>query len=121
MGAYSNLGKNFTFGLAKPNGLVTEGIYAYVQHPSYTGLALMAVGSFFVFFRLDGAAACFVSPEYWPLLHSWSATVYVGSGLLLVLTLATRVMQEETMLKELFGAEWEQWHTRTKRFIPGVF
>src|ERR1700760_951759 len=33
--AFYYLDKNFTFELAVPNKLVTTGIYAYVQHPSY--------------------------------------------------------------------------------------
>lgn len=118
--AYSHLGQNFTFGLAKPRGLVTSGIYKYVQHPSYTGLALLAMGYYLVFFRFDGAAACFVSPRYWPLVQGWSAVVYAVTGLWLTVQLGVRVVQEEAMLKELFGKEWEEWHAKTKRFIPGV-
>ncbi|KAM3547281.1 hypothetical protein ARSEF4850_010117, partial [Beauveria asiatica] len=38
LGALHGLGRNFTFGLAKPSGLVTDGIYKYIQHPSYTGI-----------------------------------------------------------------------------------
>ncbi|TQW10344.1 hypothetical protein V2A60_005398 [Cordyceps javanica] len=121
MGAFSGLGENFTFGLAKPRGLVTTGIYAHVQHPSYTGMWLVAAGSLAVFLRLDGAAGCFVPREYWPLVQRWGATAYAGAGLLVVQQIATRVLQEEAMLKELFGKEWEAWHARTKRFIPGVF
>ena len=57
--AYRDLGRNFTFGLAKPHGLVTSGIYKYMQHPSYTGLVLIGVAYYLVFFRFDGAVACF--------------------------------------------------------------
>jgi protein-S-isoprenylcysteine O-methyltransferase Ste14 len=32
-----------------------------------------------------------------------------------------RVHEEEAMMKETFGKEWEEWHKRTKRFIPGFF
>jgi protein-S-isoprenylcysteine O-methyltransferase Ste14 len=35
--------------------------------------------------------------------------------------LRKRVREEETMLKKTFGNEWEPWHARTKRFVPGVF
>lgn len=35
--SYASLGKNFTFGLAVPDRLITDGIYRYLQHPSYTG------------------------------------------------------------------------------------
>ena len=49
------LGKNFTFGLVKPHGLLTNGIYAYIQHPRYSGLSLICVASFCLFLRLEGA------------------------------------------------------------------
>jgi protein-S-isoprenylcysteine O-methyltransferase Ste14 len=32
-----------------------------------------------------------------------------------------RVTEEETMMKDTFGKEWEEWHTKTARLIPGVF
>ncbi len=121
LGAFSGLGENFTFGLAKPRGLVTTGIYAHVQHPSYTGMGLVAVATFAVFLRLDGAVACFVPAARWPLVQAWSATVYAGAGVLLVQQMAVRVRQEEAMLRELFGKEWEAWHAKTKRLVPGLF
>lgn len=121
MDAFSNLGKNFTFGLAKPSGLITDGVHAYMQHPSYTGMTLVAVGAAFTSLRYDSALACFVPPAYWPLVKTWGATVYIGAFLLLVVQLRVRVEEEEAMLKELFGKEWEEWHAKTKRFIPGVF
>lgn len=34
--------------------------------------------------------------------------------------LATRVRNEEAILKNTFGSDWEAYHKRTKRFIPGV-
>lgn len=35
--------------------------------------------------------------------------------------LRVRVRDEERMLRARFGKEWELWHARTKRFVPGVF
>ena len=32
-----------------------------------------------------------------------------------------RVHEEEAMMKGAFGKEWEEWHKRTKRFVPGLF
>jgi len=32
-----------------------------------------------------------------------------------------RVQDEEMMLKNEFGKEWEHWHVRTSRMIPGLF
>jgi protein-S-isoprenylcysteine O-methyltransferase Ste14 len=45
----------------------------------------------------------------------------VGMGLVGgFLGLAVRVRDEERMLRARFGKEWEDWHARTKRFVPGV-
>jgi protein-S-isoprenylcysteine O-methyltransferase Ste14 len=117
--AYARLGRDFTFVLAKPDTLITTGIYHYVQHPSYTGLIVLNCAWYWIFMRLDGAAAC--------VLPSW----IVGSKVLtlapaIVMTLVTvfgirvRVKDEEEMLHKAFGREWEEYHAKTKRFIPGV-
>jgi protein-S-isoprenylcysteine O-methyltransferase Ste14 len=37
-----------------------------------------------------------------------------------VVALILRVRDEEKMLKEKFGKEWENWHSRTARFIPWI-
>jgi len=29
-------------------------------------------------------------------------------------------MDEEKILRDTFGKEWEIWHQKTKRFIPGL-
>ncbi|OAA73877.1 Isoprenylcysteine carboxyl methyltransferase [Cordyceps fumosorosea ARSEF 2679] len=125
VGAFAGLGKSFTFGLARPRGgLVTTGVYARAQHPSYTGMALVAAGSLAVFARVDGGpAACWVPREggAWEMVRGWAPTVYVVVAGLVVQQIATRVRQEEAMLKELFGKEWEEWHARTSRFVPGLF
>lgn len=47
-----------------------------------------------------------------------SAGVIMVNGLIIAWK---RVTEEEMMLKKTFGKEWEDWHKKTKRFIPGVF
>ncbi|RHZ58935.1 uncharacterized protein CDV56_105351 [Aspergillus thermomutatus] len=44
LSAFGGLGRNFTFYLSAPDRLITDGVYAYVQHPSYTGLVLVVLG-----------------------------------------------------------------------------
>lgn len=117
--AFSQLGNNFTFKLAKPQNLVTSGLYAYVQHPSYTANAVVAAANVLLFERPDGLAGCYMSEgivksAWWRVL-GWvlaAAAVYLGR---------VRVMDEERMLKGAFGKEWEVWHQKTKRFVPGVY
>lgn len=124
--AFRQLGQNFTFRLAKPQELVTTGLYAYVQHPSYTTNWLIMVLNMALLLRLDGAVGC-VLPS---LVVSWgmgSRGIGIWPALLVLIGylglqgLWMRVKDEEAMLKSEFGREWEEYHRRTKRFIPGVF
>ncbi|KAK7961948.1 uncharacterized protein PG986_002773 [Apiospora aurea] len=119
--AYASLGKNFTFTLSKPDALNTSGIYRYVQHPSYTGILVIAGCVISLFFRLDGAVTCWISPSWFPAVRKLIlalAPVYVS---LMAWTMSTRIREEEKMLKVEFGKDWEAWHARTARLIPGVF
>ncbi|CAL3970794.1 unnamed protein product [Diplocarpon coronariae] len=117
--AFAQLGKNFTFKLAEPQQLVTSGLYAYAQHPSYTAMAIVAITNWRMFERADGVVGCWMSAE---LVRSvwWD---FAGWGLIVVAfwMLSLRVMDEEKMLKRAFGKEWEVWHQKTKRFVPSVF
>lgn len=121
LSAFGGLGKYFTFHLATPDRLVTTGIYKWVQHPSYTGVLLVQTGLYALFLRWDAAPACWF-PE-WALsgLQGWglSAAVAVMGASLWGMRL--RVVDEENMLRQKFGAEWENWHRSTSRFIPGLF
>lgn len=119
--AYAALGKDFTFELRRPSRLNTSGIYAYLQHPSYT-MSMLAIGGYgFWFMRCDGVFGT-ILPDLSkqtqtlcnyliPTLHA----VWVGAGLL------KRVKIEEKMLQDTFGSEWDEWHARTARFVPFLF
>ncbi|KAI1002291.1 hypothetical protein K3495_g5914 [Podosphaera aphanis] len=119
MAAYSQLGKNFTYRLATPSGLIKTGFYAYVQHPSYTALLGIAAINAFSMLAPDGTIAC-VLPR---VLAGTTWKIFAG----LVMTGAAitgiycRVRDEETMMKKEFGAEWEEWNKNTKKFIPFIF
>ncbi|KAJ5772293.1 Phospholipid methyltransferase [Penicillium odoratum] len=118
--AYGGLGRFFTFHLAPPDRLVTSGIYRWIQHPSYSGLLLIIVGNFFLFIRWDGTLACWIPREMLVRLDGWGVatiTAAVGFGMFLF---ALRVWDEESMLRRKFGREWEEWHARTNRIIPGI-
>jgi protein-S-isoprenylcysteine O-methyltransferase Ste14 len=124
--AFRQLGQNFTFRLARPNELIQTGIYAYVQHPSYAAHWLILVSNIALFLRLDGVLGCAL-PGWavrwgmgsrgigiWPALLAWL-------GLMGLYAIRIRTKDEETMLKKEFGREWEKYHRRTKRYIPGIF
>jgi protein-S-isoprenylcysteine O-methyltransferase Ste14 len=121
LGAYTSLGKNFTFTLSQPDHLRTTGIYHYVQHPSYTGLIILALANIALLARPDGVISCWVpSAWYSTFCSAWWVCAPSGVGIFLF-GLLTRVTEEERMLKTEFGRKWEEWHSSTARFIPWIF
>ncbi|GFF33494.1 hypothetical protein IFM51744_02131 [Aspergillus udagawae] len=121
LSAFGGLGRNFTFYLAVPDRLVTDGVYAYVQHPSYTGLALVGLGCVGLCGRWDGAVgACALSKDVIERLDGWGMMVIGALGTVAAMVVGMRVRDEERMLREKFGREWEGWHARTARFVPGI-
>lgn len=120
LSAFSALGTDFTFRLDEPKKLVTTGLYSYVQHPSYTGKILIFIGNVMLLYRPDGVLGCWLPGWVVHATVFWRVATCV---LLLGVAHGTRrrVRDEEMMLKNAFGKDWETWHARTKRFIPWVF
>ncbi|KAJ5093571.1 Phospholipid methyltransferase [Penicillium angulare] len=121
LSAYGGLGRYFTFHLATPDQLVTSGIYRWMQHPSYTGQMSIVTGCMMLFMRWDGAPACWVEESTLSKLEGWGVPAFVLFMSISTWLLFLRVKDEEDMLKERFGKQWEEWHRSTKRFIPGLF
>jgi len=119
--SFQRLGKNFTFNLAQPDRLTTTGIYSYIQHPSYTGQVLVLGLNAILFLRWDGSLACWIPETVSGLLKGWGSVAFALIFLLMAWKLSLRVKDEEAMLRETFGQEWERWHHSTKRFVPGIF
>ncbi|TVY90422.1 hypothetical protein LAWI1_G005777 [Lachnellula willkommii] len=115
--SFANLGPNFTYRIAPPKKLITTGMYHYVQHPSYTAVIGVLVAHGSLLYRPDGIAACWLG-NVWAERYIW---MILGGGLIVVVGVLFRIQDEEQMLRESFGKEWEAWHARTARFIPGVF
>lgn len=96
------LGKMWSHSLDLREGhkLVTSGIYEKVRHPMYTAFWLWAIGAAF-------------------LLPNWVAgfSGLVGFGTLFFL----RVGQEEEMMRQQFGEEYDAYMQRTKRIFPGIY
>ncbi|KAL2840666.1 hypothetical protein BJY01DRAFT_16708 [Aspergillus pseudoustus] len=122
LSAYGGLGRNFTFQLATPDRLITSGVYRYLQHPSYTGLVLVSLAyAGLVAGRLDTPVACWIPPVLLEVLREWQVPLGVLGTTVGLAVLGVRICDEERMLREKFGAEWERWHRRTARLIPFVF
>ena len=96
------LGRLFTVNVAirADHHLVSRGPYAFVRHPSYTGLLL----------AFAGLAVSF---------GSWLAIAVLMIPV--AFTVAQRIAVEERALAGAFGAEWTEYSARTKRLVPGLF
>ncbi|MHA6720220.1 methyltransferase family protein [Sphingomonas sp. RS6] len=77
--------------------LVTWGPFATLRHPIYTGLFLLVIAVAIAFGHWRGLVLAV--PLYW-----------AGTWL--------RVREEERLLRERFGAEYEGYAARVKRFVP---
>jgi len=85
--------------LQEDHHLVTDGPYRYVRHPRYTGAILLAFGLALTF-------------------RSWIGLV--GSTALIGIILF-RIRDEETLMQEAFGQEWEAYCQRTQRLVPFIY
>jgi len=94
------LGTQFSVKVALQEGhrLVTTGPYAVIRHPRYLGVLIFLTGISLVF-------------------RSWAGLIGVA-GMVAVIT--WRIVDEEAMMKEEFGAAWDDYAGRTRRMIPGV-
>jgi protein-S-isoprenylcysteine O-methyltransferase Ste14 len=83
----------------KTTELVTTGVYRYIRHPLYSSLLLLTWG------------ICFKLP-------SWPA--FVLAGLATILLFAT-AKADEAECVQFFGASYQEYMQKTKRFIPFLF
>jgi protein-S-isoprenylcysteine O-methyltransferase Ste14 len=100
--SHVDLGTNWsvTLEIRENHRLVTNGVYRFVRHPMYSALLLYAVGQALV-------------------VPNWVA----GPSYLIAMAILVpfRLGTEERMMRETFGAEYETYMAKTKRFMPGVW
>ncbi|TCT07585.1 protein-S-isoprenylcysteine O-methyltransferase [Aquabacter spiritensis] len=89
-----------TLELRDAHRLITSGVYARVRHPMYSAFFLWAL------------AQALLLPN---LLAGFSGLI--GFGILFFL----RVGEEEAMMREAFGAEYDAYCARTKRVVPYLY
>jgi protein-S-isoprenylcysteine O-methyltransferase Ste14 len=119
--AFAQLGNNFTFQLSRPSKLVRTGMYAYVQHPSYAGHFVVFLANIALLSRPRGILGCWMPSVVVAWGESCFPALFVLFACVFTLALRTRVREEEEMLKKEFGEQWEAYHAKTKRFVPGLF
>lgn len=93
------LGKNWsiTLEIREEHKLVEDGIYGYVRHPMYSAFWLWAISQAFLF-------------------PNW---IVGGAGMFCFAVLYfSRVGKEEAMMRQNFGAEYDQYCSRTGRVLP---
>jgi protein-S-isoprenylcysteine O-methyltransferase Ste14 len=98
--ARMRLGRNWsgTVTLKQDHQLVTDGPYALVRHPIYTGLLTAVVGS---------AIA----------VDAWRALLAV---VLVVIAFARKMRLEEQWMREVFGASYDDYRRRVPALVPGL-
>ncbi len=100
--SHADLGTNWsvTLQVRKEHSLVTQGVYRRIRHPMYTALFLFSLGQ---------AIA----------VPNWIA----GPSYLVVMALlvAARLGPEERLMRETFGARYDEYAARTQRLVPGVW
>ncbi|KAH9029502.1 hypothetical protein EDB85DRAFT_1867174, partial [Lactarius pseudohatsudake] len=118
LACYKTLGSLFTFELTlrEDHRLVTSGPYAFVRHPSYSGVVLGVVGTLLVHF----------GPGSWWARTGWMGTfagqVYALCWQYVLSSILCRTPTEDSFLRKQFGAEWDAWAARVQyRVIPYVF
>jgi len=79
--------------------LSTDGPFAFVRHPIYAALDLLALGSLI-----------------------WIPTPGTAAGLLLMMVMGDlRARGEERVLLGAFGEDYRRYGARVRRFLPGLY
>jgi protein-S-isoprenylcysteine O-methyltransferase Ste14 len=79
--------------------LSTDGPFAWVRHPIYAALDLLALGSLL-----------------------WIPTAWTAAGLLLmIVTGDVRARGEERVLRAAFGENYVRYSAKVRRLIPGIY
>ena len=101
-GAFIHLSARRAFGAAwssrigGASELVERGPYAFMRHPLYVGIGLLAIGS---------------------IVAHPSRPVVIG-GVSLLAGLALKIAREERALAAAFGPRWDDYCRRVPRFLP---
>ncbi len=93
---YTLLSKGWTQIHAARGGLVTDGIYAYVRHPQYTGLFLVIIG----------------------FLVQWPTLLTVLMAPIMLYAYVRLARNEERRAKAEFGEEYNDYVRKTPAFFP---
>jgi protein-S-isoprenylcysteine O-methyltransferase Ste14 len=85
--------------LQQDHKLITSGPYRYIRHPRYLGVMIVALGLALLF-------------------RSWIALAALP---FLLGLLIFRLTDEEKLLREEFGAQWEEYVSKSWRLVPLIY
>ncbi|KAF9045314.1 hypothetical protein BJ165DRAFT_1476653 [Panaeolus papilionaceus] len=119
---YRELGRHFLFEVAilKDHKLITTGPYAYVRHPSYSGVFISYLGMS-LFYPFAGSwlyeSEIYKSPTAWLVLGTLGFIITQPFFMI-----CRRLVHEDAIVAQAFGKEWKEWANKVRwRVIPGVF
>ncbi len=93
----TNWARSYDYQVKEKQELVTSGIYKYIRHPIYSGIALMFIGSELI-------------------VQSYMVIVYI----LLYIGAYIQASWEEKLLIKHFGQKYINYMKSSKRFIPWI-
>jgi protein-S-isoprenylcysteine O-methyltransferase Ste14 len=96
-----SLGKQYSpeVTIQKDHQLIISGPFRWIRHPRYLGVILLTVGFSFTF-------------------RSW---IGLAAAPFLLAVLLLRIHDEEALLKNEFGAEWDAYCGKSARLLPGIW
>lgn len=108
LSTYRALGSLFTYEVVVKDDhrLITAGPYRYIRHPSYTGMALLFIGTHLIHLG-DGAYATYCGLGDTPMtlaIQFWKISAPFA-----VLSVFRRCPVEDAQLRDRFGEEWERY------------
>lgn len=117
---YATLGRLFTFlvTIRPEHKLITSGPYAYVRHPSYTGVVLMQIGVALIAFEPGGyMVQCrLLRTPIWWLVLMWAVC-----NTFTLLSLNNRAKVEDDLMRVTFKEEWKRYSQRVPyKFLPFI-
>jgi protein-S-isoprenylcysteine O-methyltransferase Ste14 len=95
LGRMFGISSGFGASLYQDHKLVHRGPYCYVRHPMYLAVILAAFGALFIF-------------------RTWAMVLFAPLSLGVIL----RAQQEERLLAEEFGEEWDDYSQGVKGWLP---
>jgi len=85
--------------LQEDHKLVTKGVYSRIRHPRYLGGILSSAGLSLLY-------------------RSWIGIIGMGAFCILIII---RIHDEEQLMHQEFGSQWESYCSRTWKLLPFIF